>query len=135
MLQPRLGDEGLERFEPPHQTNNYDINGLYLDSPNKQQNLQQDLLPTVIKHLLLLLPLTLPPILLLLPLLLLPLPLSTKSRSLALRQYVRSAQSFLVMTLVAVLLTLISVGGGLATRFVMENKLKNENVGAATALS
>jgi hypothetical protein len=38
------------------------------------------------------------------------------------------------MTLVAVLVILVSVGGGLAARFVMGNKVKNENIGA-TALN
>jgi hypothetical protein len=42
---------------------------------------------------------------------------------------------FWIMTLVGVLLILISGGGGLAARFIMENKVKNENIGAATALT
>lgn len=118
------------------------MNGLYLDPPNYQRAVQQDLLPTVVRHLT-------PPAG--------PAPAGPPAHPPPLAAAAAAAVAaapkhetekpgsaticgvrgrvFWIMALVAVLLVLISVGGGLAARFVMENKAKNENIGTATALN
>jgi hypothetical protein len=118
-VQPRLGDE---RFDPPQQTNNYDINGLYLDPPNHQQMAQQDLLSTVVRHLTPpgpdpAGPPAHPP-----PPAAAPEHETEKPGSATICGVRRKV--FGVMTLAAVLVILVSVGGGLAARFVMENRVK-----------
>jgi hypothetical protein len=118
------------------------MNGLYLDPPNYQRAVQQDLLPTAVRHLT-------PPAG--------PAPAGPPAHPPPLAAAAAAAVAaapkhetekpgsaticgvrrrvFWIMALVAVLLVLISVGGGLAARFVMENKANTENIGTATALN